>query len=202
MNQIKNIVFDIGNVLMQWDPEGIFRTLFNKDNYHNHPLSTIVGGEVWLKLDKGTIDLDTAIDKLSTMNKPYGSEIDRFIREAPNHIYPISNTIDYALKYKNKGCKIYLLSNFPEYGYKIIRRKFDFFNQFHGEIISWNVKAIKPNRDIYDILLSTYNLDPEVTLFIDDLKENILAAEKLNIKGLHLRKDTDLGFELKRIIGY
>ena len=202
MSSIKNIVFDIGNVLMDWDPEGIYRTLFGKDDYYSHPLSSIVGGEVWLELDKGTIGLDAAIEKLSKMNKQYGHEIDKFIREAPYHIHPLTESIECALKYKELGYNIFLLSNFPEYGFKIIRSKFDFFNQFHGEIISWDVKAIKPNRDIYDILLSEYNLDPKTTLFIDDLKENITAAEKLNIKGLHLKKDTDLGLELKRIIGF
>ncbi len=202
MSKIKNLVFDIGNVLMNWDPEGIYRTLFEKDDYYNHPLSSIVGGDIWLKLDKGTIELNTAIEKLSQINKPYGHEIDKFIREAPYHIYPLTESVECALKYKELGHNIYLLSNFPEYGYKIIRKKFDFFNQFHGEIISWNVKAIKPNRDIYYILLTKYNLDPDSTLFIDDLKENISAAEKLNIKGLHLTKETDLSLELKNIIGY
>lgn len=202
MSKIKNIVFDIGNVLMEWDPEGIYRTLFGKDDYYSHPLSSIIGGKVWLELDKGTIDLDSAIEKLSKINKPYGHEIDKFIREAPHHIRPLTESIECALKYKELGYNIFLLSNFPEYGFKIIRSKFDFFNQFHGEIISWNVKAIKPNRDIYEILLSEYNLDPKTTLFIDDREENITAAEKLNIKGLHLKKDTDLGLELKRIIGF
>jgi len=202
MSKIKNIVFDIGNVLMKWNPEGIYKTLFDKDDYYDHPLSSIVGGEVWLELDKGTIELNAAIEKLSKLNKPYGHEIDKFIREAPYHIDPLKESVECALKYKELGYNIFLLSNFPEYGYKIIRRKFDFFNQFHGEIISWNVNAIKPNKDIYDILLNKYNLNPETTLFIDDLKENISTAEKLNIKGLHLTKDTDLRLELKRIIGF
>lgn len=202
MGTIKNIVFDIGNVLMNWDPEGIYKTLFNKDNYYAHPLSNIVGGEIWLNLDRGTIDLNTAINKLSSLNKPYAEEIDKFIREAPDNIHPISSNVDCALKYRNLGCKIYLLSNFPEHGYNIIRKKYNFFNQFHGEVISWEVQAIKPNKEIYNILLKKYNLDPENTLFIDDLLENITAAEKLNINGLHLNKDTDLEFELKNIVGF
>ncbi|MCK5672883.1 MAG: hypothetical protein KAH95_05890, partial [Spirochaetales bacterium] len=72
MSKIKNIVFDIGNVLMKWDPEGIYKTLFEKDDYYSHPLSSIVGGEVWLELDKGTIELNAAIDKLSQTHEPYG----------------------------------------------------------------------------------------------------------------------------------
>ena len=202
MSKIENIVFDIGNVLMKWNPEGIYKTLFDKDDYYDHPLSNIVGGEVWLEMDKGTIELNTAIEKLSELYKPYGREIDKFIREAPHYIYPLTKSVECALKYKENGYNIFLLSNFPEYAFKIIRSKYNFFNQFHGEIISFNVKAIKPNRDIYEILLSEYNLEPENTLFIDDIKENIAAAEKLNIKGLHLTKDTDLNLELKSIIGF
>ena len=121
---------------MKWDPEGIYKTLFEKDDYYSHPLSSIVGGEVLLELDKGTIELNAAIDKLSQTHEPYGPEIDKFIREAPYHIHPLTESVKCALKYKELGYQIYLLSNFPEYGYKIIRKKFEFFNQFHGEIIS------------------------------------------------------------------
>lgn len=200
MNKIKNIVFDIGNVLMSWDPEGIYKSLFKKDDYYSHPLSSIVGSDIWLELDKGTIELNAAIEKLTRRNESCSLEIDIFIRQAPHYINPLTESVECALKYKELGYKIYLLSNFPEYGYKIIRSKFDFFNQFHGEIISWNVKAIKPYKDIYNILLSRYNLDPEATLFIDDLKENITAAEKLNIKGLHLLDGMNLSAELDKII--
>ena len=200
MNKIKNIVFDIGNVLVKWDPEGIYRTLFEKDDYYNHPLSKIVGGEVWRELDKGTIELDAAIEKLSRMNEPYGHEIDKFIREAPYHIHPLTDSVDYALKYKKLGCRIYLLSNFPEYGFKIIRNKFDFFDQFHGGIISWEVKAVKPEKKIYEILLEKYNLEPDETIFIDDVEENIKTAENLGIKGLHFLDGMNLSAELDKII--
>jgi HAD superfamily hydrolase (TIGR01509 family) len=199
MSKIQNIVFDIGNVLMNWDPKGIYKNLFGKNDYYDHPLSKIVGGEVWLELDRGTIELDAAIEKLSILNEPYGKEIDKFIREAPEHIHPIMETVDFAIKYKKMGFNIYLLSNFPEYGYKIIRNRFDFFNQFHGAIISWEVKAIKPELEIYNILLKKYQLIPENTLFIDDLEANIRAAEVLGIKGIHFADGTNLPMELEKI---
>ena len=109
MSKIKNIVFDIGNVLIKWDPEEIYRTLFEKNDYYNHPLCKIVGGEVWQQLDKGTIELDAAIEKLSNLNKPYGKEIDKFIREAHEHIQPISNNVENAIKYKEMGFNIFIL---------------------------------------------------------------------------------------------
>ncbi len=200
MSKIKNIVFDIGNVLMEWDPEKIYRALFNKNDYYDHPISRIVGGEIWLELDRGTIDLDEAIEQLSLANEPYRREIDIFIREAPHYIRPLIDSVAGAMEYKKRGYRIFLLSNFPEYGFKIINSKFDFFNSFHGGVISWEVNAIKPDRDIYEILLSKYSLDPGETIFIDDVAANIKTAEDLGIKGLHFVDGMNLYMELAEII--
>lgn len=200
MSKIRNIIFDIGNVLVDWNPEGIYKTLFNRDDFIEHPLRILPGSRTWLDLDRGTIELEDAIDIFSRDNKAHYKDIGRFLREAPHHIPPLWDSVECAMKYKELGYRIYLLSNFPEYGFKVIQNKFDFFNKFHGGVISWEVKAIKPEKKIYEILLEKYNLNPGESIFIDDVEENIKAAEVMGIKGLHYLYEMNLCLELDKII--
>lgn len=197
--EIKNLIFDIGNVLLKWDPEGIYTTLFGRKDFYNHPLSVIIGGEIWLELDQGLINLDEGIKKATMGNEDYREEIERFFREAPYHFYPIEETLNQALRYKKLGYKIFLLSNFHKYGYGILKERFPFFDNFDGGVISFEVKLNKPDRRIYDSLLLKYNLDPSESLFIDDMEENITAAEELGIQGIHYSSNINLELELGKI---
>lgn len=84
--EIKNIVFDIGNVLLKWDPAGIYQTLFNRNDFSNHPLSEIVGGDIWLKMDQGLLSLNEGIEKSIEGNESYKDDIKKFFLEAPYHM--------------------------------------------------------------------------------------------------------------------
>ena len=199
--EIKNIVFDIGNVLLRWEPDKIYTILFNKNDFYDHPLSQIVGGPIWLDLDQGLLEFEEGIEKAVRENELFREDIEIFFRNAPYHFYPIQSTVNIALGLKKEGYKIYLLSNFHKYGFGILNKRFPFFDTFDGGVISWEVKLNKPDRRIYEVLLSKYNLDPGETIFIDDMKENIDAAEKLGIKGIHFCSTTDLSLKLENLGG-
>ncbi len=171
-----------------------------RDDFGNHPLSEIVGGRIWLDMDQGLLSLDEGIEKSILGNDKYADDIKRFFKEAPYYFYPVANTVDTAVKYQQMGYKIYLLSNFHKYGYGILKKRFSFMNTFDGAVISWEVKYNKPDRRIYEILLSKYSLNPGETVFIDDMKENIEAAGKIGIRGIHFTPEVNLELELKKLI--
>ena len=196
---VKNIIFDIGNVLLQWEPDKIYFNLFNRKDFYSHPLSKIVGSPIWLDLDQGLLEFEEGIEKAVKGNESFREDIEMFFRNAPYHFYPIQSTVDIALDLKKEGNRIYLLSNFHKYGYGILRERFQFFKTFDGGVISWDVKLNKPDRRIYEMLLSKYDLNPGETIFIDDVKENIIAAEALGIKGIHFNSDINLESELKKL---
>ncbi len=196
MAKIQNIIFDIGNVLLRWDPPVIYTTLFGRTDFHKHPLSKIVGGKIWLDMDRGLVSLEEGIQRSVQGNEPYQEEIGRFFREAPYHFYPVTDTVAYARRLKEKGYKLFLLSNFHKYGYQILRKRFPLFDMFDGGVISWQVKVNKPERKIYDILLAQFNLLPEESVFIDDTEENILAARTFGIAGIHFSGAAALSEEM------
>ncbi len=198
--KITTVVFDIGNVLLKWDPEKIFGRLFGRDDFKNHPLKSVIGNEIWLGMDRGTLSKEEAITLFSKSFPRDSKTIAEFIEAVPDHIEPYPAGIECAKECKKKGLTILLLSNFPEYAYKKVREKHSFFNIFDGEIISYQVKMLKPEREIYETLISNFNLIPEKTLFIDDREENIAGAREAGIKGIHLTKETDIRQEVGRFL--
>lgn len=200
-NKITTVVFDIGNVLLRWDPGRIFKDLFGRDDYKSHPLRSIVGNRVWLKLDRGTISQKEGIDILGREYPEEKETIRQFMDAIPDHVTPIIEGIRCAEKCKENGYKILLLSNFPEYAYVRVRKKHSFFRIFDGEVISYQVNMIKPEEEIYKELLNRFSIIPEQTLFLDDTEENIAGAEKVGIKGLLVRNPETAARKLKEITG-
>jgi len=192
MNDLKNVVFDIGNVLLNWDPRGLYKTIFGRDEFDGHHLNEIIGSDIWLEMDRGTADIEETIGKLEPLYPDSIDEIGRFIREVASHIQPFEDSFCLARECKDAGMGVYLLSNFGEEAFKTVRSRIDDFEIFDGGIISWEVNLIKPEPRIYELLLSEHDLNPSQTLFIDDSAPNIEAAEKLGIKVLHLPVGTNL----------
>jgi len=91
---------------------------------------------------------------------------------------PISGTVDILAELHARGTPLYLLSNFSAETYPLARQRFDFLRLFHGIIVSGEVKAIKPEPRIYEILIDRHRIDPHRAVFIDDIPENIDAARR------------------------
>ncbi|RKX91803.1 MAG: HAD family phosphatase [Spirochaetes bacterium] len=197
---ITTVVFEIGNVLLKWDPEKIFHRLFGRDDFKSHPLKNVIGNEIWLGMDRGTVSKEEAITRFSKSFPEDSAAIAEFIEAVPDSIEPDHAGIECARECKKRGLTILLLSNFPEYAYKKVREKHSFFSIFDGEIISYQVKLLKPEREIYETLISNFHLIPEETLFIDDREENITGAQEVGIRGIHLTKEKNIRQEVERLL--
>ena len=103
-------------------------------------------------------------------------------------------------KLKEKGYKLYILSNFHREAFLEIERKCEFEKYFDGKVVSYDVKLLKPEKEIYEELLKKYNLNPEETLFIDDTLANTEGAEKLGISTIHLINKEKLKEELEKFL--
>jgi len=114
---------------------------------------------------------------------------------------PIKKNIKLLYKLKDHyEYKLYVLSNFHKNSFEYVFKHNDFFRLFEGCLVSCYFKLLKPEEKIYDTLLYEFGLIPEETLFIDDMKENIEAAENKGIRGFHLPDYTKLEAELKNIL--
>lgn len=197
---IKNIVFDLGRVLLSFEPKKYLEETF-KDNFLCETLfNEIFSSAEWLNLDCGTISKEKAIQAFIHRNPNYDKEITHCMNDWHNILIPIDNNIKVLKKLKTYGYNLYILSNFHEFAFEHVSTKYDFFKLFDGGIISYKVNQLKPNKEIYNTLINEYNLLPEETLFIDDSKENIDSASLLGFNTIHCTDNTDLMLEINNLL--
>jgi len=111
---------------------------------------------------------------------------------------PIEENINLLKELRELGYRTYILSNFIKETYIYIKKKYDFFSLFKGQIISGIENFIKPEKAIYELLLNRFSLIPEESLFIDDVLSFLKPAKKLGMKTIWNRPKTELREELKK----
>lgn len=175
----KNIIFDFGNVLTDWNTKRMVM------KFALSPQEARQMGEAvflnWSSLDRGETPYDefceAVLEKLPPALHPKTMEL---LRDWPLHIPYVAGMAELIPRLKEKGYRLYLLSNAPAM-LKDYLDSYDIMQYFDGAVISGDVGLIKPDKGIYEYLLNQYNLDPAQSLFIDDLKDNVTAAREMGI---------------------
>lgn len=194
---IKNIVFDLGNVLLDFNPDIYLEKLGYSGKIKENLKSAIFETKEWLLLDRGSITEKEAIKKWKESNPSLKKEIEKIIFSWEKILKVKKDSLEILKKLADKDYNLYVLSNFHQKAFDYITEKYDFLNYFEGKIISAKVKMIKPEAEIYEHLLNKFDLKAAETLFIDDSKENIEAALKQGIRVIHFEDAVNLERELK-----
>ena len=180
---IKNIIFDLGNVLLSWKPGDYFE----KSGYDNETVNLIMNdvfhSPEWLSLDNGDLTTPEAIELIAQKSSLRKEYISSLFNLRTKIIYPLTENIKLLPELKKRGFKLYFLSNFPLDFFEEVKKEYKFFRYFDGGIISAEVRHSKPDIKIYKILLDKYNLLPEECFYIDDMEINVRAAGSAGIKG-------------------
>lgn len=197
---VKNIVFDIGNVLVTFEWDRLAKEIGFTDA-DIEVLKVKVIGDRWDEFDRGVMSEEEALkyvqEAIPGLEEKFATLWHR-IDEAI-HVYPYVN--EWMRSLKSEGYRIYLLSNFPKRLFeKESNKKFDFIRYTDGKIISSFVKMIKPDREIYECLLNTYSLKAEECVFLDDRQKNVDAAKAIGMKGIVFKGFEDGERELNRLL--
>lgn len=182
---IKNIIFDLGNVLISFHPKKfIEENVAEKDREDFYKI--VFGGKAWQELDRGVLEYSDAVKEFCK-ELPQCSEAIKtlFQRNITDCLSPINENVEIMKSLKGKY-NLYILSNFHYPAFDYIFENWDFFKYFDGKIVSGHCKLLKPEREIYQLLIDTYSLNPEECLFIDDVSENIEGAKSCGIHGVQL----------------
>ncbi|TFG25910.1 MAG: HAD family phosphatase, partial [Promethearchaeota archaeon] len=196
---IKNIIFDIGNVLLTFNPEE-FISKYTIDTLKVKTfMINIIHSKTWLEMDRGLISVNSA-EIIFLRDYPALKDLlELFFENWLDIFLPIEKNIEIMKNLKQKGYKIYALSNFIKETYEFVINKFDFFSFFDGSIISWKEKKIKPEIGIYKTLLNRYNLLAPECVFLDDYLKFIAPAERLGMHTIYVEPLTDLRQELRKL---
>jgi FMN phosphatase YigB (HAD superfamily) len=192
----RNIVFDLGNVLISFRPSEYLK----KNNYpiatRKRFLSDVFWSREWLLMDNGELSTEEAIDLITNKSSLRREEIALIFNKRTEIMFPIDKNVKLLPGLRKDGYRLYYLSNFPADIFPEIKRSYPFFKYFDGGIISADVRFSKPHTRIYNIFLKAFNLRADECFFIDDNEENVIVAKSLGMEGFFTAGSTNISDEL------
>lgn len=191
---IKNIIFDIGGVLVDFNPERVLKEMGFPQNEVQAIYSNTVLGPYWKELDRGVMSKEEVFElMIKDVPAEYQSDAKNFLY---NHTLETVTCFDYAADWlkglKEQGYKVYLLTNYPQWMFEPhFKNLFTFASYVDGYVVSAVVKLIKPDHAIYSNIITKYNLNPEESVFIDDRLENVIGAKETGLNAIQFTNKAD-----------
>ncbi|MBL4935288.1 HAD family phosphatase [Clostridium sp. YIM B02515] len=196
---IKNVIFDIGRVLLDFEPFIYLNNLYSDSNLSKLLYEEIFCSKEWIGLDEGSINDIDAVNIFCKRNPNYNKEIMQIMSNWTDILSPIEGTVEVLETLKKSNYKIYLLSNFHYNAFNQVYSKYKFLKLANGIVISSHINLLKPNKEIYNHLLDKYSLKASESIFIDDTLANIEAAKSIDIATIHFKNSNQLKDDLKSL---
>jgi 2-haloacid dehalogenase len=190
-------VFDLGGVLIDWNPRYLYRKLFRGDHDAMEYFLANICTSNWNSQQDAGRSLAEACALLSSKYPQHGKMIDAW-RERYDEMLggPIQGTVELLAELRSAGVPIYALSNWSSETFPAAWKRFDFLRWFNGILLSGEVRLLKPDPRIYRRFCETHAVDPSAAIYIDDLKANVEGAVALGMHGVHFTDPTALRREL------
>jgi 2-haloacid dehalogenase len=194
------VVFDLGGVLLQWNPRFLYRKLFDGDEAAmEHFLATVCSQEWNERQDAGRSFAD-AVAELLPLHADQARLIEAFGKRFGEMVPgAIDGTVDIVADLKRRNVPLYALSNWSAETFPPVRARFAFLEWFDGIVVSGEEGVMKPDPRIFRILLERYRITPEETVLIDDDPRNPVVAASLGMHGIHFQSPELLRSELRAL---
>ena len=199
---IRNLIFDVGNVLIEYR----WFEMLTEDYGLSAEEANRIGSEMFendlwgIQLDGGKITLDEAILEYGKLYPKDITVMEWFLRNGELMAVKRPEIWEKVAALKGKGYKIYILSNYSKELFEKHTQGASFLNVLDGGIVSYQVKEIKPDRRIYELLLNKYDLKPEECLFFDDRADNVETARKMEIQAIQVTSREMLNETLDKML--
>jgi len=193
-------VFDLGGVLLDWNPRHLYRKLFAGDEAAmEHFLATVCTHE-WNRCqdagrsfaEGGRLLTAEHPDKVELIDA-YGARFDEMIAG------PIAGMVEILAELRDRGTPLYGLTNWSAETYQPTRKRFAFLSWFRGILVSGEVGVIKPDPRIFEVLIERFAINPENAVYIDDVEANVAAAQSFGIHAIQFTTPARLRRELTRL---
>lgn len=197
---IKNIIFDIGNVLAQFRWKEHIEELGYTGQIAERIAKATVCGPYWNELDRGVIPENEVIESFLKLDPQIKDDILNFLKDPTKLIREYDYSKNWLETMKKKGYNIYILSNFYKSLFEYELEHCSFFGTEDGMVVSYREKLIKPDPRIYQTLLERYGLKANECIFLDDNRANVEAARALGIYGIVVSDYEQANSELNRVL--
>ena len=182
---IRNMVFDIGNVLMDFRWKEYMRSLFGEDETLIQTINQgIWHNGCWAAMDKGEMDGAATLRSAVAFAPQYEKEIKLTLDSVAHAFHKFEYSIPWIQELKRMGLNVYYLSNYSAFSIAANPDVLDFIPCMDGGVFSFEVKAVKPEPEIYRCLCDKYGLNPEECLFTDDVPANVKGAQACGFQGI------------------
>ncbi|MDO4324385.1 MAG: HAD family phosphatase, partial [Lachnospiraceae bacterium] len=197
---IRNIIFDIGGVLVGFDWPGYIKQYGFAPEKEAAITQALMDGPVWKELDRGIWTMEELLEGFISLAPQYREDVRRVFLNSGGCIYRQEYAIPWITSLKKRGYHVYFLSNYSEWMIEQTKDALDFLPYLDGGIFSCDVKQIKPDAAIYQSLLKKYPaIRPEESVFLDDSAANVEAAGKLGFYGIVVQDHAQADRELEKL---
>jgi len=182
---IKNIVFDVGRVLIKWYPCEYTSEVFG-NKISEEICSKVYESPDWTEIDRGTITEKEFWEKKKKELPHLEKELEHLSHKSLDFLQPIEENTRLIPMLKEAGYNLYILSNFNKENFEVIYNKYEFFKYFDGLVVSAWYHLVKPQKEIFTLLIDKFEIDHEESLYIDDNIKNVEVARELGFQTIHL----------------
>ncbi|OLQ93007.1 HAD family hydrolase [Vibrio panuliri] len=196
---IKNIIFDIGNVIVRWSPSEIIRLTFGDSPRATSLTKQIFQSTIWQAANRGELSeeqVKIALQKEFGLSSVQAEKLGYYVKHTQLELY---GSVDLIKQVKESGYKVYALSDNVHEIVDYLKQQYDFWSLFDGVVISADVGFLKPSQEIYLSLLEQYHLNAESCLFIDDMAYNVEGAQNVGMSALQFENAEQCEQDLKRL---
>jgi 2-haloacid dehalogenase len=195
---IDTVIFDLGGVLIDWNPEYVFREVFEDHTEMRYFLTEVCSPE-WNEQQDAGRTLQEATEILVAQFPDYEPQIRTYYNRWQDMLGgAISNSVEILRGlHQNQTHRLYALTNWSHETFPVALELFDFLHLFEGILVSGEEKLLKPDRRIYELLMSRYDIDGRRALFIDDNPKNVKGAQEAGLNAIRFESPEQLALELK-----
>ena len=195
----KTVVFDLGGVLIDWDPRHLYRKLIPDESEMDFFLAEICSPEWNAQMDRGE-KFQEAVDELAEVYPKYSKQIQAYYSRWEEMIIgPVQGTVKVLERLRGAGYPLAALSNWSAETFPKVANRFPLLSLFDTLVISGEVGLIKPDPEIYHYLLRKINREAKDCIFIDDSESNVRMAEELGFISIYFSSPERLGGRLEEL---
>ena len=197
---IRNIIFDIGNVLTDFRWKEFLEDKGFDEAMVKRIAKASVQSTVWNEIDRGVWSMEELMQAFIRQDPEIEEELRRAYGNITGMVTKRAYAIPWIQELREKGYRVYYLSNFSEKAYEDCADALDFLPYTDGGILSYREKLVKPDPEIYRRLLSRYSLEAQESVFLDDTAMNVEVVERLGIHGICFRTKEQAEEELRGLV--